>query len=59
MYEPPSADDTLVNAALKVLLQPSPWKKAEFTQQAVELWRSGCYTMLDTIGLHEMELTGV
>eukprot|EP00775_Hariotina_reticulata_P013411 gene13412-13539_t len=41
MNEPPSADDTLVTAALKVLLQPSPWKKADFTQRAVELWRSG------------------
>ena len=37
----PTADDTLVEAALKILLQPDPWLKAEYTYTAVDLWNAG------------------
>ena len=37
----PEAGDTLVAAALKVMLQPDPWLKAAYTQQAVQLWQTG------------------
>jgi len=39
--EPPCAADCLVAAALKVLTQPDPWRKADFSDVAVALWRSG------------------
>jgi uncharacterized ferritin-like protein (DUF455 family) len=38
---PPRAGDTLAAAARKILQQPEPGLKAEWTQQAAELWRSG------------------
>lgn len=38
---PPQAGDTLVAAALKVMLQPDPVLKAEYTKAAVQLWQSG------------------
>lgn len=37
----PQAGDTLVAAALKVMLEPDPHKKAEHTKAAVQLWQSG------------------
>mmetsp|Transcript_10466 Transcript_10466/g.27287 ORF Transcript_10466/g.27287 Transcript_10466/m.27287 type:complete len:360 (+) Transcript_10466:159-1238(+) len=37
----PSETDSLVEAALKCLLQPDPWLKAEYTREAVKLWREG------------------
>ena len=37
----PESGDTLVAAALKVMLQPDPWLKAAYTQQAVQLWQTG------------------
>jgi hypothetical protein len=38
---PPTADDSLVEAALKVLTQPDPWLKAEYTYKVVDLWNTG------------------
>jgi hypothetical protein len=37
----PQAGDTLVAAALKVMLEPDPWQKAAFTRTAVQLWQFG------------------
>lgn len=36
---PPTKDDSLVQAALKVLNTPSPWDKAKYTAEAVKLWK--------------------
>lgn len=37
----PNASDSLIEAALKILRAADPWKKAEYTYAAVDLWRSG------------------
>lgn len=37
----PVEGDSLIQCALKVLNEPDPWKKAEHSDRAVELWRSG------------------
>eukprot|EP00201_Polytomella_parva_P006434 CAMPEP_0175076838 /NCGR_PEP_ID=MMETSP0052_2-20121109/22995_1 /TAXON_ID=51329 ORGANISM="Polytomella parva, Strain SAG 63-3" /NCGR_SAMPLE_ID=MMETSP0052_2 /ASSEMBLY_ACC=CAM_ASM_000194 /LENGTH=440 /DNA_ID=CAMNT_0016346113 /DNA_START=106 /DNA_END=1425 /DNA_ORIENTATION=- len=39
--DPPCTDDCLVEMGLRVLLQPDPWKKAEYTYVAVSLWMTG------------------
>jgi hypothetical protein len=40
----PQTGDTLVAAALKVMLEPDPLKKAAYTKEAVGLWQSGAIT---------------
>lgn len=37
----PTAHDTLVEAALKILNEPDPWRKAEFTYAVYDMWQSG------------------
>lgn len=37
----PQAGDTLVAAALKVMLEPDPLQKAAYTDAAVKLWQWG------------------
>lgn len=53
MSRPPSRSDSLVEAALRVLLQPDPWLKAQYTYQAIDLWTSGVIsTVCPAEGLH-------
>lgn len=53
---PPSAADSLVEAAIKVLCQPDPWKKADYTFAAVALWRSGAITHVQPADRRHSEL---
>lgn len=41
---PPRAGEDIIDAALRVLRQPDPHKKAEYTNIACQLWRSGQLT---------------
>ena len=43
---PPKAGDTLVAAALRVLLQPDPNLKAAWSSQIARLWKSGDITAI-------------
>jgi hypothetical protein len=42
----PTATDTLVEAALKILNEPDPWRKAEFTYAVYDMWKAGTITRI-------------
>ena len=41
MSSPPNSSDSLIEAAVKILLEPDPFVKAKHTDMVVAWWRGG------------------